>query len=163
MIDTKCDTLEIVRSIKYEKWCKIIGHLPGFAQITALMQPTICPFCGPVPSHVFESQSTIFMKQQNTIFHKVKLTNSAHFSAKLLQTPRGISNQGCVTCRAIDEASRSHCAGRHFRTKLMSQYIGSGQNDGFDVRIQELVSKVKKIGPFWEKTFFRVPHLQGVF
>ena len=63
---------------------KIIGHLPGFAQITALMQPTICPFCGPVPSHVFESQSTIFMKQQNTIFHKVKLTNSVHF---FCQTP----------------------------------------------------------------------------
>ena len=34
-------------------------------------------------------------------------------------------------------AFRAHCAGRHFRTKLISQYIG-----GFDVGIQELVSKI---------------------
>ena len=50
----------------------------------------------------------------------------------------------------------AHCAGRHFRTKLMSQYIGSGQNDQFDVRIQELVSKVQKNGGLLRKTFFRV-------
>ena len=31
---------------------------------------------------------------------------------------------------------KPHCAGRHFRTKLMSRYIGAGQNDRFDVRIQ---------------------------
>ena len=40
-------------------------------------------------------------------------------------------------------ASTAHCAGRHFRTKLMSQYIGFGQKDRFDVRIQELFSKVQ--------------------
>ena len=39
---------------------------------------------------------------------------------------------------------KSHCAGRHFRTKLMSRYIGSGQKKRFDVGIQELVSKVQK-------------------
>ena len=49
-----------------------------------------------------------------------------------------------------------HCAGRHFRTKLMSRYIGVGQNDGFDVRIQELVSKAENPGGFLRKKFFRV-------
>ena len=44
----------------------------------------------------------------------------------------------------VDTAS--HCAGRHFRIKLMSRYIGAGQNDQFDVKIQELVTKVKKNG-----------------
>ena len=39
-----------------------------------------------------------------------------------------------------------HCEGRHFRTKLMSQYIGSGQKNLKDVRIQELVSKVQNLG-----------------
>ena len=29
----------------------------------------------------------------------------------------------------------THCAGRPLRTKLMSRYIGPGQNDRFDVRI----------------------------
>ena len=48
----------------------------------------------------------------------------------------------------------SHCAGRHFRTKLMSQYIGAGQNDRFDVRIQELVSKVQNPGGFLRKNVF---------
>ena len=28
-----------------------------------------------------------------------------------------------------------HCAGRHFRTKLMSRYIGAGQNDRFDLAL----------------------------
>ena len=37
--------------------------------------------------------------------------------------------------------------------KLMSRYIGAGQNDWFDVRIQELVSKVQKNGGFLRKTF----------
>ena len=37
----------------------------------------------------------------------------------------------------------------------MPQYIGSYQNDRFDVRTQELVS-TKKWGIFEEKTFFRV-------
>ena len=41
----------------------------------------------------------------------------------------------------------AHCAGRHLRTKLMAQYIGSGQKKRFDVGIQELVSKVQKNGP----------------
>ena len=50
--------------------------------------------------------------------------------------------------------STAHCAGRHFRTKLMSQYIGSGQNIRFDVRIRELVSKVQDLGPFWRKNVF---------
>ena len=38
----------------------------------------------------------------------------------------------------------------------MSQYIGAGQNDRFDVRMQELVSKAKNPGGFLRKTFFRV-------
>ena len=43
---------------------------------------------------------------------------------------------------------------RHFRTKLMSQYIGSSQKKKrFDVRIQELVSKVQNPGPFLRKMF----------
>ena len=33
----------------------------------------------------------------------------------------------------------------------MSRYIGSGQNNQFDVRIQELVSKVKNPGGFLRK------------
>ena len=37
----------------------------------------------------------------------------------------------------------THRSGRHFRTKFMSQYIGAGQNDRFDVRIEELVSKAE--------------------
>ena len=41
--------------------------------------------------------------------------------------------------------------GRHFRTKLMSRNIGSGQNNRFDVRIQELVSKVQNPGPYLRK------------
>ena len=36
----------------------------------------------------------------------------------------------------------TQCAGRHLRTKLISQYIGSGQKKRFDAGIQELVSKV---------------------
>ena len=48
----------------------------------------------------------------------------------------------------------SHCAGRHFWTKLMSQYIGAGQNDRFDVRMQELVSKAKNPGGFLRKSVF---------
>ena len=43
----------------------------------------------------------------------------------------------------------------------MYQYIGSGQNDQFDVRVQELVSKVKKMGGILRKKRFRV-HF-GVF
>ena len=35
----------------------------------------------------------------------------------------------------------------------MPQYIGSGQKKQFDVGNQELVSKVQKMGDFWEKTF----------
>ena len=38
----------------------------------------------------------------------------------------------------------------------MSQHIGSGQNNRFDVRIQELVSKVQNPGPFWRKNVFVV-------
>ena len=38
----------------------------------------------------------------------------------------------------------------------MSRYIGAGQNDRFDVRIQELVSKVQNPGGFLRKKFFRV-------
>ena len=47
-----------------------------------------------------------------------------------------------------------HCSGRHFRTKLMSRYIGAGQNDRFDVRIQEVVSKVQNPGGFLRKNVF---------
>ena len=45
-----------------------------------------------------------------------------------------------------DGGGTAQCARRHFRTKLMSQYIGSGQNNRFDVRIRELVSKVQNLG-----------------
>ena len=44
----------------------------------------------------------------------------------------------------------SQCAGRHFRTKLMS-----GQNKRFEMRIQELASKVQNPGPFLRKNVFR--------
>ena len=50
--------------------------------------------------------------------------------------------------------AKPHCSGRHFRTKLMSQYIGAGQNDWFDTRIQELVSKAKNPGGFLRKKRF---------
>ena len=43
----------------------------------------------------------------------------------------------------------AHCAGRHLRPKLMSQYIGSSQKKRFDAGIQEMVSKVQKFGYFW--------------
>ena len=46
------------------------------------------------------------------------------------------------------QGDNAHRSGRHLRTKLMSQYIGSGQNNWFDVRIQELVSKVQNPGGF---------------
>ena len=52
----------------------------------------------------------------------------------------------------VDTAS--HCAGRHFRIKSMSRYIGAGQNDQFDVRMQELVSKAKNPGGFLRKNVF---------
>ena len=48
----------------------------------------------------------------------------------------------------------SHRSGRHFRTKLMSRYIGTSQNDQFDVRMQELVSKAKNPGGFLRKNVF---------
>ena len=38
----------------------------------------------------------------------------------------------------------------------MSQYIGSGQNNQFDVRIQEFVSKVQNPGGFSRKNVFKV-------
>ena len=45
--------------------------------------------------------------------------------------------------------NKTQCTERHFETKLMSQYIGSGQKILKNVRIQELVSKVQKfLGPF---------------
>ena len=44
---------------------------------------------------------------------------------------------------------RPHRAGRHFRTKLMSRYIGSSPNGRFDVRFEELVSKVQNPGGFF--------------
>ena len=47
------------------------------------------------------------------------------------------------------------CSGRHFRTKLMSRYIGAGPNDRFDVRIQ----KLKILGNFWGKNVFQGPFL----
>merc|ERR1711928_90319 len=47
-----------------------------------------------------------------------------------------------------DPTLSTQCAGRHLRTKLISQYIGSGQKKRFDVRIQELVSKVQNPGEF---------------
>ena len=75
--------------------------MPGFAQITALMQPTICPFCGPVPSHVFESQSTIFMKQQNTIFH-----NNVDFLDKSEIHPHNFSPQAQLVTNMYGSADK---------------------------------------------------------
>ena len=54
----------------------------------------------------------------------------------------------------------SHRSGRHFRTKLMSLYIGAGQNDWFDVRIEELVSTAKNPGGI--SLFFHVPIMQSL-
>ena len=52
------------------------------------------------------------------------------------------------------QGDNAHRSGRHFRTKLMSRYIGADQNDRFDVRMQELVSKAKNPGGFFEKKRF---------
>ena len=49
---------------------------------------------------------------------------------------------------------RPHRAGRHFRTKLMSRYIGSSPNGRFDVRFEELVSKAENPGGFLRKNVF---------
>ena len=46
----------------------------------------------------------------------------------------------------------SQCAGKHFRTKLMSLYID--QKNWFDERIQELISKVQNPGPLLGKKNF---------
>ena len=46
----------------------------------------------------------------------------------------------------------SQCAGKHFRTKLMSLYID--QKNWFDERIQELISKVQNPGGFFRKIVF---------
>ena len=48
----------------------------------------------------------------------------------------------------------SHRAGRHFRKKLMSRYIGSSPNGRFDVRFEELVSKAENPGGFLRKNVF---------
>ena len=48
-------------------------------------------------------------------------------------------------------ATGTHRAGRHFRTKLMSRYIGSSPNGWFDVRFEELVSKTENPGGFLRK------------
>ena len=52
--------------------------------------------------------------------------------------------------------SGPHRVGRHFRTKLMSPYIGSSPNGRFDVRFEELVSKAENPGGFLRKNVFRV-------
>ena len=49
---------------------------------------------------------------------------------------------------------RPHRAGRHFRKKLMSRYIGSSPHGRFDVRIEELVSKAENPGLFLRKNVF---------
>ena len=59
-----------------------------------------------------------------------------------------------MTMTGVVEWKASHCSGRHFRTKLMSRYIGAGQNDWLDVRIQELVSKAKNSRGFLRKKRF---------
>ena len=48
----------------------------------------------------------------------------------------------------------SHRSGRHFRTKLMSPYIGSSPNGRFDVRFEELVSKAVNPWRFLRKNVF---------
>ena len=57
-------------------------------------------------------------------------------------------------CVILCFCNLSHRAGRHFRTKLMSRYIGAGQNGRFDMRIQELVSKVQNSGRLLRKKRF---------
>ena len=47
-----------------------------------------------------------------------------------------------------------HRTGRRFRTKLMSRYICFSPNGQFDVRFEELVSKVQNPGGFLGKTDF---------
>ena len=49
---------------------------------------------------------------------------------------------------------RTHRPGRRFRTKLMSQYICFSPNGQFDVRFEELVSKVQNPGGFLRKNVF---------
>ena len=51
----------------------------------------------------------------------------------------------------------THRSGRHFRTKLMSRYIGAGIKDRFDVRIQERYKK-KKTKKDPKKHFFSKKH-----
>ena len=43
--------------------------------------------------------------------------------------------------------NRAHCAGGHFRWKKISRYVEIHRKNRFDVRIQELVSKVQSPGP----------------
>ena len=48
----------------------------------------------------------------------------------------------------------SHCVGRHFRTKLMSQCIGSSQKCDLMWGSRNLFQKFKILGPIWEKKCF---------
>ena len=61
-----------------------------------------------------------------------------------------------MSLSALAGMELSTLRGRHFWTKLMSRYIGAGQNDWFAVRLQELVSKAKNPGGFLRKNVFRV-------
>ena len=52
------------------------------------------------------------------------------------------------------EEGSTQCAGNLFKTKLMSQYISSGQKILRNLRIQELVLKVQNHGVFLRKKPF---------
>ena len=58
----------------------------------------------------------------------------------------------------------SHCAGRHFRRKLMSQYIDSFQKNGLMWGFRNLFQKMFKIlSPFWENNIFNIIGVFAIF
>ena len=69
----------------------------------------------------------------NTVYDKITSMKFNLYTSALL--PR----LGCSSETFFIMKKPTHRAGRHFRTKLMSRYIGSSTNGQFDVRIEELV------------------------
>ena len=110
------------------RWSTVIGYELGLIRLIAL--PPAFP-CQP-PRPAFYRGSKIFPHLRTSITYTIVV--SLKFDSKRTYGPQ--------------------CTGRHFRTKLMSQYIGSDQKKKFDVRIQELVSKVQKNGGFLRKKRF---------
>ena len=69
----------------------------------------------------------------NTVYDKITSMKFNLYTSALL--PR----LGCSSETFFIMKKPTHRAGRHFRTKLMSRYIGSSLNGRFDVRFEELV------------------------